>query len=127
MVLRIEHIPQRTLDGSGADSFTTGKIHGKILSIKFKLSNAADFIFHAGNAPFDEYIFGASGAAVTVSASGASYPRAVGNLSTTNAALGGSNLTNAYVERVVDSAIVIAVTNGTATTGTWAAQIFYED
>ncbi len=124
MVMRIEHMPKQTLSGT-TGTFTTGKIHGKILGLKIIVDASTTFKIYTANAIVAEYIFGTSSAAVTVGASAVYYPRVIGNLASTGAALGASNVTNAYVQLAVDSALIIDVVG--SDTKVWSCEIFYED
>ena len=125
MTFRVERTALRTMTAA-TDSVTTGKIHGKILSVKIVTSASNTFNVYTDGSPVTEYLIGASGAPVTVAASTAFYPRVVGNLAGDASALGDTNQANAFVPLCIDSAVTIAVASGTAA-DTWSVEIMYED
>ena len=123
MTYRVERITKQTFDATGAGTVTTGKIHGKILSIKFVVNVSATFQVATTQSPIAEVIFGTS--AVTVSTTAVYNPRVIGNLNTTGAALGASNQANAYCEMCIDAPLLFSAVGTEAKT--WSAEIMYED
>lgn len=121
MTIRKEMTELQTLSGT-TGSVTTGRITGKILSIKFTVGASTTFKIYTTEGVVTEYIFGASGTAATVAASGAYYPRAIANLNTTGAAIADGSK---YAEQAIQSPLTIEVVG--TDTKTWGVEIIYED
>lgn len=120
MVVQREMTALQTLDGI-TGSVTTGRITGKILSIKFTVGASTTFKIYTTEGVTAEYIFGASGTAATVATSGIYYPRVVANLNTTGAALADGSK---YAEQAIQSPLTIDVVG--TDTKTWGVEIIYE-
>ena len=124
MTIKYLRTPLKTMTAA-TDTFTTGVIKGAIKSVKVITSASNTFrIFTAGDDPV-EYLLGTSGA-VTVAANASYYPRVIGNLATTGAALGAANNTNTYQEIYIESVVRIDVASG-ASDDTWQVLIIYEE
>lgn len=125
MVYRTERTGTRTL-ASPTDTYTTPIIEGKLLAIKF-INTSGDkvSIVTAGDLASED-VFGTSAAPITLlGTSNVYYPRVVGNLASTGAALGAANQTNVFVEMMLNSPLTFSISNGT-TGNSWAAELIYE-
>lgn len=107
------------------DSFDIGRIQGKILSIEIETSASNTFKIYTIDSPVRTHLLGTAGAAVTVAVNSIYRPKLIGNLATTGASLGGNNLTNSYVDIVIDSPVRIDVASG-ENNDTWGVSIYYE-
>ena len=121
MVLRVERTALQTMTAA-TDSVTTGKIHGRILSVKINTSASNSFSIYTSGSVITEYLLGS--AAVTVASDTAFYPRIIGHLASDGSDLSAAD--NLYQHMVIDSAVKIDVASG-ASDDTWSVEIFYED
>jgi hypothetical protein len=112
---------------SGTTGTAVSKIiNGKILSIKIYAEAEIAITAITSGCPIPEYIFGASGAAITVSAGNhIYYPRVEGHLASTGVALAAANKTNVFQQLAISGTVTYAVT-GTDTKD-WQVVIVYED
>lgn len=121
MVVRVERTELQTLDGTTGD-VTTGRVTGKILSIKFVVGASTTFkVYTAEESLVTEYLFGASGGAVTVAASAVYYPLVIANLNSSGAAVADGSK---YAQQAISSPIKIEAVG--TNTKTWGVEIIYE-
>lgn len=125
MVVRVERISQRILDGT-TDEVVSGRITGKILSIKVYAEATFEIKAITENCPVPEYILGTAIATVSMSAgNNILYPKAIGSLNSDGTDLGAANQTNAYQEMEISAPIKFEVSSGT-TAKKWSVEIIYE-
>lgn len=122
MVISVERTDQQTLDGTSG-SVATGIVNGIIKAIKIHTSASLDFTIKTTGGHIEEYVFGASGAAVTLTADTAIYPKVLATNKVDNGIL--TVTANIYTEVAVASALLVEVSSGTDTE-TWSVEIIYE-
>jgi hypothetical protein len=115
----------RTIGATGADEWTSKQINGKILAIKFYVDNSMTVKAVTSGCPVPEYIFGTSGAAITVATTGVYYPRTEGCTASTAATLAASNKTNVYVEMAISGTVTFTIAG--TNTKLWQVEIIYEN
>jgi hypothetical protein len=115
----------RTIGASGADSWTSKQINGKILALKFYVDASIDVKAVTSGCPVPEYVFGTSEAAITVASSAVYYPVIESVLGSTGSTGSAANKTNVFVQMAISGTITFTVTG--TNTKLWQVEIIYED
>lgn len=124
MVTRVERTDTQTLSGTSGN-VTTGRITGKIKSIKVYAEAIMSINAITENCPVPEYILGTVTPIVLSAGYTIFYPKVVGNLNSSGAALGDTNQTNSYAEMAISAPVKFQVSSGTDTKK-WSVEIVYE-